>query len=90
VALLGAANILVRTGPGSNTYFSIPQPNSPVRWWKAWFLLKNEADALLLALTGGCHVPHPVWEHRMTHIDFPRLQPLLETVKVLQQKGPTG
>jgi hypothetical protein len=32
---LGSVDILVHTGPGSDAYFSIPQPNSPVRWQKA-------------------------------------------------------
>jgi hypothetical protein len=40
--------------------------------------------------TGGCPVPHPDWEHNVTQIDFPQLQPLLETVRVLQQNGLTG
>jgi hypothetical protein len=51
--------------------------------------LKNEADAPLLVFTGGCPVPHPDWEHNETRIDIPRLQPLLETIRVLQQKGLT-
>jgi hypothetical protein len=87
-ASLGSVDILVRTSPRSD--ISIPQPNSPVGWWKAWFLLKNEADVSLPAFTGGCPIPHPDWEHDVTQIDFPYLQPLLEIVRVLQQKGLTG
>jgi hypothetical protein len=90
VASLGSVDILVCTGPGSDSYFSIPQPNSPVGWRKAWFLLKNEADTPLPVFTSGCPVPHLDWEHGMTRIDFPRLQPVLGTIWVLQQKGLTG
>jgi hypothetical protein len=56
---LGSVDILVHTGPGSYAYFSIPQPESPVGWRKVWFLLENEANALLPAFMGGCPVPHP-------------------------------
>jgi hypothetical protein len=52
-------DILVCTGPGSDAYFSIPQLDSPVGWWKAWFLLKNEANAPLPAFLGGYPIPHP-------------------------------
>jgi hypothetical protein len=72
-ASLGSADILVRTGPRSNANFSISQPDSPVGWWKAWFLLKKEADAPLLVFTGSCPIPHPDWEHGVTQINLPRL-----------------
>jgi hypothetical protein len=88
-ASLGSVDILVPTGPGSNAYFSILQPNSLVGWQKAWFLRKNEVDALFSAFTSSCPIPHLDWEHDVTWIDFPWLQPLLETVQVLQQKGLT-
>jgi hypothetical protein len=59
VASWGSVDILVRTGPGSDAYFSIQQPESPIGWQKAWFLLKNEAEALLPAFIGSCPIPHP-------------------------------
>jgi hypothetical protein len=90
VVLLGSVDILVRTGPWSDAYFSIPQPNSLIGWQNAWFLLKNEADAPLPPFIDGCPVPDPDWVHPVTQIDFPRLQPLLETVWVLLQKGLTS
>jgi hypothetical protein len=43
----------------ASSYFSFPQPDSPVRWRKAWFLLKNEADAPVPVFTGGRPIPHP-------------------------------
>jgi hypothetical protein len=82
-ASLGSVDILVPTGPGSNAYFCILQPNSLVGWQKAWFLRKNEVDALFSAFTSNCHVPHLDWEHGVTWIDFPWLLPLLLTVRVL-------
>jgi hypothetical protein len=44
---------------GASSYFSFPQPDSPVRWRKAWFLLKNEADAPVPVFTGDRPIPHP-------------------------------
>jgi hypothetical protein len=30
--------------------------DSPIRWWKVWFFLRNDADALLPVFTGS----HPI------------------------------
>jgi hypothetical protein len=38
-----------------------------------WFLLNNEANALLPAFMGGRPIPHPDWEHSVAQTDFPRL-----------------
>jgi hypothetical protein len=53
-------------------------------------LLKDKVDALLPTFTGGCPVPHPNWEHGVARTDLPQLQPLLEIVRGLLQKGLTG
>jgi hypothetical protein len=33
---LGNVDILVRSGPEVDPYFSIPIPDPPVRWHRAW------------------------------------------------------
>jgi hypothetical protein len=73
---LGSVDILVRSDPRPDSYFSFPQPDSPTGWWKVWFL-KDEADALLPMFMGGCSVPHPDWEHGVARADFPPLQPIV-------------
>jgi hypothetical protein len=39
---------------------------------------------------GGCPIPHPSWEHGVGQTECPRLQPLLEIVEGLLQKGLIG
>jgi hypothetical protein len=90
VASLGSVDISVCTGTGTEPYFLIPQPGPLVGWWKTWFLLKDEAEALLPTFMGGCPIPHPYWEFGVTQSDFPHLQPLLKMVQGLLKKGLTG
>jgi hypothetical protein len=82
---MGSVDISVRSDLGANSYFSFPQPDPLVGWQKAWFLLKNEADAPLPTFTGDRPIPHPNWEHGVARTDFPRLQPLLEIIWGLLQ-----
>jgi hypothetical protein len=39
-ASLSSVDISVYSGPGADSYFSIPQLDPPVGWQKAWFLLR--------------------------------------------------
>jgi hypothetical protein len=87
---LGNMDILVRSGPEVDHYFSIPTPDPPVGWWRAWFLLRNDADVPLPMFTGGCPIPHPNWEYSLAHLDLHWLQPLLEVIRGLLQRGLTG
>jgi hypothetical protein len=89
-ASLGSVDILVHSGPEADLYFSIPLPDPPVGWRKAWLLLKNDADAPLPAFMGGHPVPHPNWQYDVSQTDLHRLQPLLKIVRGLLQKGLTG
>jgi hypothetical protein len=50
---VGSVDVSIRSGLGVDSYFSFPQPNTLVGWPKAWFLLKNEADAPLPMFMGG-------------------------------------
>jgi hypothetical protein len=84
---LGSADILVRTGPGYDAYFSILQPDSSVGWRKVWFLLKNEADVPLSAFIGGCPNPHPNSEHGVTWIDLPGCSPYWRPSRCCSKKG---
>jgi hypothetical protein len=74
VASLGSVDISIRTGLGTEPYFFVPLPDPLVGWWKAWFLLKDEAEAPLPTFMGGCPIPHPNWEFSMTKSDFLHLQ----------------
>jgi hypothetical protein len=68
---LGSVDISVHSGPRVGSYFSILQPNPPVGWRKAWFLLKDEADASLPVFTGSCTISHPDWENGVAQANFP-------------------
>jgi hypothetical protein len=41
-------------------------------------------------LTGGRPIPHPNWEYGVAWANLHRLQPLLEVVQGLLQRGLTG
>jgi hypothetical protein len=56
---LSCVDLLVRFGSETDPYFHLPMFDPPVGWWKAWFLLRNDANAPLPAFTGGRPVPHP-------------------------------
>jgi hypothetical protein len=88
--VLGSVNILVHSGPETDHYFSIPLPDPPVGCRKAWFLLRNDADPPLPTFTGGLPVPHPNWEYGEMAHRIHELQPLLEIVRGLLQKGLMG
>jgi hypothetical protein len=49
-------------------------------WWKVWFFLRNDADALLPMFTGSHPVPQPNWGggSRVTTKDLHKLQSLHE------------
>jgi hypothetical protein len=87
---VGYVDISVCSGLRADSYFSFLQPDPPVGWRKAWCLHKNEVDALLTVFTGGRPIPHTNWEHGVARTDFPRLQPLLEIIRGLLQKGLTS
>jgi hypothetical protein len=87
---MGSVYISVCSSLTVNSYFSIPQPDPLVGWQKAWFLLKNEDDVSLPAFMDNRPIPHPNWEHGVAWTNFPRLQPLLEIVQDLLQKGLMG
>jgi hypothetical protein len=56
---LGNVDILVRSRPEVDPYFSILMPDYPVGWRRAWFLLRNDVDTLLHAFMGGVGASHP-------------------------------
>jgi hypothetical protein len=90
VVALGNVNILVGSRPEVDPYFSILMPNPLVGWWRTWFLLRNAIDVSLPVFMGGHLVPHPNWEYGVARADLHRLQPLLEIVRGLLQRGLTG
>jgi hypothetical protein len=86
---LRSVDISVRCRPNIDPYFSIPLPDPLVGLRKAWFLLKNDANALLPAFTGGRPISHTNWEYGVAWADLQRLQPLLEIIWGLLQGGLT-
>jgi hypothetical protein len=88
--VLGNVHILVHSGPEIDPYFSIPLPDPLVGWRKAWFLLRNDADPPLPTFMGWPSRPHPNWEYSEMAHRIHGLQPLLEIVHGLLQKGLMG
>jgi hypothetical protein len=87
---LSSVDILVCSGPEVDPYFSIPLPDPPVGWWEAWFLMKNDTDALLPVFTGSRPIPDRNWEYGVVWADLHKLQPLLKIIWGLLQKGLAG
>jgi hypothetical protein len=87
---LGNVDILVCSGPKVDPYFSIPMPDPPIGWQRTWFLLSNNADASLPLFTSGHPVPQPDYDYGVARADHHRLQPLLEIVRGLLQRGLMG
>jgi hypothetical protein len=90
MAALGNVDILVRSRLEVDPYFSILMSDPSVGWRRAWFLLRNDADAPLPVFTGGRPIPHPHWEYGVARADLHRLQPLLEVVRGLLDRGLTA
>jgi hypothetical protein len=84
---LGNVDISVRSGPDIHPYFSISLSDPPVGRRKVWFLLRRYANMPLRVFMGGYPVPHPNWEYSVARADLHRLQPLLEIVRGLLQRG---
>jgi hypothetical protein len=57
---------------------------------KAWFLLRDDADVPLPAFTGSRPAPYPNRGYRVAQMDLRKLQPLLEAVRGLLQRGLTS
>jgi hypothetical protein len=80
---MGGMDISARSGPEVDPYFSILMRDPSVGWWRAWFLLRKDADESLPTLMGGRPVPCPNWENSVARDDLHRLQPLLEIIRGL-------
>jgi hypothetical protein len=89
-ATLGIVDISALSGPIVDPYFSIPLPDPRIGQQKAWFLLRNDANALLPAFMAGHPITHPNWEYDVGQADLNRLQPLLEIVRGLLPRGLMG
>jgi hypothetical protein len=87
---LGSVDIFVRSGRGVDPYFHLPTSSLPNGWWKVWFFLRNDIDALLPMFTGSHPVPQPNWGYSVTQKDLRRLHPLREVIQKLLQGGLTG
>jgi hypothetical protein len=57
---LGIVEMLVQFEPGVDPHFHLPMSDPPVGWQRAWFFLRNNADALLLVFTDSQPVPQPI------------------------------
>jgi hypothetical protein len=88
-ASLGSVDILVHSRPEAGSFFSIPLPDPPMKWRKAWFLVKSNADASLPTFMGGHPIPLPNWEYGLAQSDLHKLRALLEVIRGLLQMGLT-
>jgi hypothetical protein len=86
----GSVDLLVNSRPEIDPYFSILLPDPLIGWQKAWFFLRNAADASFPSFMGGCPIPHPNWEYVVAQADLHRMQPRLENVQGLLQRGLMG
>jgi hypothetical protein len=59
MVVLGNADISVRSGPGVDPYYHLLMSDPLVEWWKVWFFLRNDVDALLPVFTGSRPVAQP-------------------------------
>jgi hypothetical protein len=87
---LGNVDIFIQSRPEVDHYFPILMPDPPIGWRRAWFLLRNDANAPLPAFTGSCPISEPNWGYGVAQTDLHRLQPLLEVIRGLLQKGLKG
>jgi hypothetical protein len=56
---LGNVHTVLRSTPEVDPYFFILMPDPLTGWRRAWFLLRNDADALLPPFTDGHPSPSP-------------------------------
>jgi hypothetical protein len=89
-AALGNVDILVRSRPEVDPYISIMMLDPPIGWRRAWFLLSNDTDVPLSTVYGWSSHPHPNWEFGVAWADLHRVQPLLEIIRGLLQRGLTS
>jgi hypothetical protein len=82
-AVLGSVDLLVRSESGVDPYFHLLMSNPPARWWKVWFFLRNDADALLPVVTGSHPIPQHKWGYGVAQIYICRLQSLCDVVQQL-------
>jgi hypothetical protein len=87
VVVWGSADILVWSRSGVDPYFCFPMSDPPAGWRKVWFFLRNDADMPLPVFMGGHPIPHPNWEYGVAGADLHRLQPLVDIVRELSQRG---
>jgi hypothetical protein len=89
-AVLGSVDMFVQSGHDIDPNLPLAMLNPPVGWRKAWFLLRNDIDALLPVFTGSCPIPLSNWGYEVAQMGLHRLQPLLEDVRGLLRKGLMG
>jgi hypothetical protein len=85
--VLGGVDIYFQTRPEVDPYFLILMLDPLVLWWRAWFLLRDDADAPLPSFTGSCPILHSSWGYSVAQMDLRWLQPLLEAIQGLLQWG---
>jgi hypothetical protein len=61
VAALGNVDILVRSKPEVDPYFSIMMPDPPVGWRRARFLRRNENNSKIFSETSFYKIASPLY-----------------------------
>jgi hypothetical protein len=90
MAALANVDILVRSRPRVDPYFHLPIFDPPIGWWKVWFFLRNDTDALLPMFMGCRPIPQQKWGYGVAQKDLRRLQPLRVVVQELLCGGLIG
>jgi hypothetical protein len=90
VAVLGGADIYLKSWHGVSRYFHLTVFESTGRWWKVWFHLRNHINVSLPMFTGNHPIPQPNWGYGVARRDLHRLQSLCELIQQLWQEGLMG
>jgi hypothetical protein len=85
--ILGGADIFVRSGLKVDPHFHLPISRPLDRWWKVWFFMRNDTNALLPMFMGSRLIPQPNWGYGVARKDFRKLQPLREVIQQLLCRG---
>jgi hypothetical protein len=86
-AVLGGADIYVKSRHGVNPYFHLSMSESTNGWWKVWFFLRNYADVPLPVFTGSRPIPHPNWGYGVARRDLRKVQFMHEVIQQLRWEG---
>jgi hypothetical protein len=89
-AVLCGVDIYVKSGSGVDPYIQLPMSKSSDGWQKVWFLIWNNADALLPIFIGSHPIPQLNLGYIVARRDLHRMQPLRVVIEQLLREGLMG